>query len=194
MQLVTQRLTLRPWQESDRAPFAAMSVDPDVMRHLTSIPTVDAANAWIDRQIAHEAQHHFCFWAVADRVSGTFLGAVGLLHVSYEAPFTPAVEVGWRFARHAWGHGYATEAALASLRFGFEHAGLTEIVANAGRSNLASHRVMQKLGMTRDPLDDFDHPRLPVGDPLRRQVLYRISHEAWRGQSKTVETSAMPPP
>lgn len=193
MELHTNRLTLRSWRDSDRQPFAAMSVDPDVMRYLTPLPTPGAADAWIDRQRAHEAGHGFGIWAVAARESGVFLGAVGLVHVPYTAPFTPAVEVGWRLARHAWGRGYATEAAGAALQFGFEAAGLSGVVANAGRDHEASQQVMRRLGMTYDPADDFDHPRVPAGDPLRRQVLYRLSREMWLAWSKTAAISVMPP-
>ena len=184
MHLQTTRLILRPWQDADRHPFAAMSADPDVMRHLNKLPTRDAADTWIDWQIAHQAQHGFCFWAVAARPSGTFLGSVGLSGVSYPSPFTPAVQVGWRLARHAWGQGYASEAAEEALRFGFGHLGMAGLVANTVADNAASQRVMRTLGMIHDPADDFDHPRLPADDPLRRQILYRLSRKMWQARSK----------
>ena len=146
------------------------------------MPTQVESDGWIDRQRAHDAQHGFCFWAVELRATRAFIGAVGLVRVGYQAHFTPAVEIGWRVARPAWGQGYAPEAAGAALRFGFETASLAEIVANAALANENSQRVMRKLGMTRDPAGDYDHPRLPVDNPDRRQVLYRLSRQAWLAQ------------
>jgi RimJ/RimL family protein N-acetyltransferase len=177
MRIVSDRLMLRPWQDADRAPFAEMSADPAVMQYLLPLTTRDASDAWIDRQMAHLAAHGFCFWAV--EADGGFVGTVGLGRIGYTAHFTPAVEIGWRIARAFWGLGYAPEAARAALRFGFETAACPEIVANAGFDNDKSQRVMAKLGMSRDPADDFDHPRVPEGDPLRRQVLYRLRRENW---------------
>ena len=173
----TPRLLLRPWQDRDRGPFADMSADPEVMRYLISPASPEAADLWIDRQIAHQTAHGFCFWAVEQRASGAFVGAVGLAHIGYEAHFTPAVELGWRVARRFWGQGYAPEAALASLRFGFAELTLEQIVANTSVENAKSRRVMEKLGMTWNPADDFDHPRMAEETeraPLRRQVLYRL--------------------
>ena len=175
MSIGTDRLILRAWEERDREPFAALSRDPEVMQFLSPLATRPVSDAWIDRQIAHQAEHGFCFWAVEERDSGAFVGAIGLLRVGYEAHFTPAVEVGWRIARAFWGKGYAPEAARAAIDFGFATLGLPEIVANTAVDNDKSRRVMEKLGMRRDPADDFDHPRLVSGDPLRRQVLYRLA-------------------
>ena len=150
------------------------------MEYLLPLATREASDAWIDRQIAHLAQYGFGLWAVEARASGVFVGAVGLLHVTYNAHFTPAIEVGWRIAREFWGRGYAPEAAAAALRFGFEDLHLQEIVANTVIANAKSQRVMLKLGMSRDPDGDFDHPRIPDGHPLHRQVLYRITRQAWQ--------------
>ncbi len=180
MRLTSPRLVLRAWEDADRQPFAEMSSDPDVMKYLLPLPTRQASDAWIDRQMSHLATHGFCFWAVASKPSGEFMGAVGLLRVGYEAHFTPAVEVGWRIARRYWGQGYAPEASHVALRFGFEDQQLPEIIAHAGAGNDASRVVMAKLGMSRDPADDFDHPLVPEGSPLRRQVLYRLSRDTWR--------------
>ncbi|MGJ7489758.1 GNAT family N-acetyltransferase [Variovorax sp. ZT4R33] len=174
----TDRLLLRPWREADRAPFAALSVDPEVMAYLLPLASPEAADGWIDRQQAHLAAHGFCFWAVESRASGEFMGAAGLLRVGYQAAFTPAVEVGWRLARRFWGQGYAPEAARAAIGFGFGRLGLQEIVANTVPGNRNSRRVMEKLGMSTDPADDFDHPLVPPGHALRRQVLYRLRREA----------------
>jgi RimJ/RimL family protein N-acetyltransferase len=179
MQLTTERLILRPFQESDRAPFAAMSVDPAVMQFLRALPTRADSDAWIDRQNAHTAAHGFGFGAVIEKETGAFIGIVGLMHIPYEAPFVPAVEIGWRIIRAGWGRGYAPEAAAATLQFGFETLGLAEIIANTVPSNQNSQRVMVKIGMTRDLAGDYDHPMIAEGDPIRRQVLYRLSRADW---------------
>lgn len=183
--LTTTRLILRPWQDSDHAPFLAMSVDPEVMAHLLPFASPQAITGWINRQQMHLAENGFCFWAIESKESGAFMGAAGLLRISYKAHFTPAVEVGWRLARRFWGQGYAPEAAGAALQFGFEHLGLTEIVANTVPSSHNSRRVMAKLGMSSEPADDFDHPLVPEGNPLRRQMLYRLSRRNWSMQCKS---------
>jgi RimJ/RimL family protein N-acetyltransferase len=179
MEIGTQRLVLRQWRDSDRDPFAAMSTDPAVMQYLRALPTRETCDAWIGFQIAHQARHGFCMWAVELRQSGAFVGAVGLVHVGFAASFTPAVEIGWRLARATWGQGLATEAAREALAFGFAELGFEEIVAYAAPANRASQNVMRKLGMSRDEAHDFDHPRQPEGDPLRRQVLYRLASGQW---------------
>jgi ribosomal-protein-alanine N-acetyltransferase len=182
MQLFTQRLILRSWRDSDRQPFAGMSEDADVMEYLRPLSTRDACNAWIDFQINHQSSHGFCLWALESRASGLFMGAVGLLHVSFAARFTPAVEVGWRLARPFWGQRFAVEAARAALQFGYEEICLTEVVAHASVQNGRSRRMMAKLGMSHDCTDDFDRPRIPESDPLRRHVLYRLTRDAWLSQ------------
>lgn len=180
----TDRLILRPWLDGDEAPFAAMSADAEVMLHLLALASPEAVKGWIERQRTHFAVHGFCLWAVESRASGEFMGAAGLLKVGYDAPFTPAVEVGWRLARRFWGRGYAPEAASAAVGFGFEQVGLREIVANAAPANLKSRRVMEKLGMSHDPADDFDHPLMLADHPLRRQVLYRLPRGRWLARMK----------
>ena len=174
--LRTSRLLLRPWRDEDVAGFAEMSADPAVMEYL--LPLSDrglSVEAWVARARAHWDEHGFGQWVVELLGAASFIGVVGLGVVSYEAPFTPAVEVAWRLARFYWGHGYATEAATAALDYGFNELGLSEIVAVTVPANWRSRRVMERLGMTRVPEDDFDHPRLPEG-PLRRHVLYRLSN------------------
>ena len=183
--LHSSRLTLRSWEDRDRAPFAALSADAVVMQYLSPLPTLDASNAWIDRQRAQFAEHGAGYWAVELRETRQLVGAVGLSRPSYEAHFTPAVGVGWRLARPFWGCGYASEAAEAALRFGFEELGLDEIVAITIPANLRSQQVMQRLGMTYSSDDDFDHPRLPEGDPRRRCVLFRLSRRDW-AQARSV--------
>lgn len=179
MHILSEWIVLRPWEDPDRQPFAEMSADPSVMEYLLPLTPGKATDAWIDRQLAHLATHGYCFWAVEAKEDGAFVGAVGLLRVSYEAHFTPAVEVGWRIARAFWGRGYAPEAAAAAIQFGFETLQLPEVVANTAPNNQKSRRVMAKLGMVHDAAGDFDHPRMPEGHPLRRQVLYRLTRDRW---------------
>lgn len=132
-----------------------------------------ADETWVARARAHWKEHGFGQWVVEIPGAASFIGVVGLGTVSFEAPFTPAVDVAWRLAQFYWGRGYATEAARASLDYGFEKLGLSEIVALTVPANWRSRRVMERLGMTRSPEDDFDHPRVSEG-PLKRHVLYRL--------------------
>ena len=172
--LRTSRLLLRPWRDEDIAAFAEMSADPAVMEYL--LPLSDrglSVDAWVAQKHAHWDEHGFGQWVVELPAEASFIGVVGLETVSYEAHFTPAVEVAWRLARPYWGHGYATEAARAALDYGFDKLRLSEIVAVTVPANQRSRRVMERLGMSRTPGDDFDHPRLPEG-ALRRHVLYRL--------------------
>jgi RimJ/RimL family protein N-acetyltransferase len=174
MTIDTTRLVLRPWTDRDRRPFAEMCDDPAFIEYLMPFASREASNVWIDRQMAHLAAHGFCFWAVEAKENAGFVGTVGLLRIGYEAHFPPAVEIGWRVSRAFWGLGYAPEAAMASIRFGFDTLQLSEIVANTPLGNGKSRRVMSKLGMSHDASDDFGHPLVPKGHPLRRQVLYRL--------------------
>jgi ribosomal-protein-alanine N-acetyltransferase len=172
--LRTSRLLLRPWRDEDIAAFAQMSADPVVMEYL--LPLSDrglSVDVWVAQKHAHWDEHGFGQWVVEIPGIASLIGVVGLETVSYEAHFTPAVEVAWRLARPYWGLGYATEAARAALDYGFGQLGLQEIVAVTVPANQRSRRVMERLGMTRMPEDDFDHPRLPEGR-LKRHVLYRL--------------------
>ena len=171
--LFTERLILRPWRDSDREPFAELNSDPRVMRHFASTLTRAESDALIDRCVAHQAAHGFTFFAVERRDTGEFIGFTGLARPAFEAHFTPCVEIGWRIAFDHWNRGYATEAARECLRFAFDELALPEVVAYTVPDNARSRRVMEKLGMTRNPSDDFDLPRLPEGHPLRGHVLYR---------------------
>jgi ribosomal-protein-alanine N-acetyltransferase len=173
---------LRRWRDEDRAPWAAMNADPEVMRYFPSLLTREQADAMIDKVEELIDEDGFGWWAVAARDTGELLGMTGISPVRFEASFTPAVEVGWRFARSAWGHGYATEAAGAALDFGFDVAGLEEIFAVAVPRNERSLAVMERLGMERVPGADFDHPRVPADSPVRRHVVYRIAAERWRAR------------
>jgi RimJ/RimL family protein N-acetyltransferase len=180
--LTTRRLVLRPWADADREPYARMCADPDVMEHFPSTLTTTQSNEMVDSMVASWAARGFGLWACQRQDSGEFIGYVGLSSPRYEAHFTPCVEVGWRLARQQWGHGFAPEAAAAALDWGFGQLDLPDdrIVSFTTTRNLNSQRVMQKLGMTHDPDDDFDHPLLPDW-PDRRHVLYQITRDQWRG-------------
>jgi RimJ/RimL family protein N-acetyltransferase len=179
--ITTERLLLRRWREADREPFAAMNADPEVMRYFPSPLSTDESDRLIDRIEARFETVGIGQWAVERHEDGTLLGFTGLAPATFEAAFTPAIEVGWRFRRSAWGNGYATEAGRAALRFGFEHHRLPEILSWTSALNLPSIAVMQRLGMCSEPADDFDHPLISVGHPLRRHVLYRIDRVVWSG-------------
>ncbi len=175
----TARLVIRPWRDEDLAPFAAMNADPEVMRFFPSVLSREESDAVAARVRGAMAERGFGLWAVEVPDERRFIGFVGLMVPRFEAHFTPAVEIGWRIARAYWNRGYATEAAAEALRIGFEEVGLEEIVSMTVEANRPSWRVMQKLGMTRDPNDDFDNPNIPEGHPLRRHILYRLRRDAW---------------
>ncbi|MGA2474790.1 MAG: GNAT family N-acetyltransferase [Acidimicrobiales bacterium] len=171
----TSRLILRPFTEVDRGPFAELNAHPLVVESLGSSPTRVESDAFVDRIGAEMVREGWGLWAVEVAGGAPFAGIVGLHRVNAALPCAPAVEVGWRLHPDHWGHGYATEAALASLRFGFDEAGLAEIVAFTATPNTRSQAVMARIGMVRDPGADFDHPRVPEGSPLRRHVFYRAT-------------------
>jgi RimJ/RimL family protein N-acetyltransferase len=171
--LRTDRLLLRPWREADLEPFAALNADPVVMEHFPKPLDRSESDAMVARVRAHFERHGFGFWAVEVPGLADIVGLVGLAIPAFEAHFTPCVEIGWRLAREHWGKGYASEAARACLRYGFEELGLDEIVAFTAQGNVRSRAVMERIGMTRRPEDDFDHPSLAEGHPLRRHMLYR---------------------
>jgi RimJ/RimL family protein N-acetyltransferase len=172
--LRTSRLLLRRWRDDDRDPFAALNADAVVMEHFSAPLRGAESEAFVDRIERGFDERGWGLWAVEVPGTAPFIGFVGLNPVTFEAPFTPAVEVGWRLAREHWGHGYATEAARAALEFGFETLALDEIVSFTTQGNTRSRRVMERLGMRYDPADDFDHPNVQRADPLRLHVLYRL--------------------
>jgi RimJ/RimL family protein N-acetyltransferase len=171
--LSTSRLVLRPWRDEDDEPFAAMNADPKVMEFFPKRLDRAESNAVAARIRDHFARHGFGLWAVEVPGLAPFAGFVGLSVPTFEAPFTPCVEVGWRLAAEHWGCGYATEGALAAFDYGFHELGLAEIVSFTVPANRRSIGVMERIGMVRNPDDDFDHPSLLQGHPLRRHVLYR---------------------
>ena len=173
-ELRTERLLLRQWRDEDLAPFAALNADAEVMEHFPAPLTRAESDAFAASCRNRIAERGWGLWAVEVVGDGGFVGFVGLNEPRFDAHFTPAVEIGWRLARHAWGHGYAIEAARAVLAYSFDELALDEVVSFTSTTNVRSQRVMERLGMTHDPADDFDHPR--VDDTrLRRHVLYRLS-------------------
>ena len=177
--LTTPRLVLRPFTDADRAPFAALNTHPLVVESLGSAPTRAESDALLARFSAELEREGWGLWAVEVAGGTTSAGMVGLHRVRPQLPCAPAEEVEGRLDPHFWGRGYATEAAGASLRFGFEEAGLTEIVAFTTTLNTRSQAVMTRIGMRHDPEKDFDHPLVPYGSPLRRHVLYRLTKDEW---------------
>jgi ribosomal-protein-alanine N-acetyltransferase len=171
--LQTERLILRDWRDSDYEPFAQLNADPEVMRYFPAPLSRQESDRLVEGMIEHHRTHGFGLWAVEEQNSGSFMGFVGLNIPTFAAHFTPTVEVGWRLATPFWGKGYATEAAREALRYGFEELQLLEIVSFTATINQRSIAVMKRLGMTHDPAEDFDHPRVPTGHPLQRHVLYR---------------------
>lgn len=178
-ELHTPRLILRHWRDEDLASFAALNADPEVMRFFPACLDTQQSDALVERVRQHLAVHGFGWWVLQQRETGAFIGAAGLLHVGFNAPFVPAVEIGWRLARQHWRQGYAREAASAALASGFEHLKLEEIVSFTVVDNLPSQGVMQAIGMRRDRAGDFEHPALAEGHPLRRHVLYRLARREW---------------
>ena len=169
----TERLVLRQWRESDLEPFARLNADPEVMRYFPAPLSREQSDAMVDRLSGHIEAEGWGMWALERRDTGEFIGFTGLGVPRQVLPFQPCVEVGWRLAATAWGHGFATEAAREALRVGFDELGLTEIVSFTAVPNMRSRAVMERLGMVRDAAEDFDHPAVDVGHPVRRHVLYR---------------------
>ena len=169
-----ERVLMREWVPNDLEPFAALNADPRVMEHYPSLLTRAESDAFVRERIVPQfAERGFGLWAVEVPEVAPFVGYVGLLVHTFEAEFTPCVEIGWRLAFPYWGNGYATEAARVAIAFGFEERGLDEIVSFTVPANRRSVAVMERLGMSY--VGEFDHPKLPVGHRLRRHVLYHLS-------------------
>jgi ribosomal-protein-alanine N-acetyltransferase len=178
-ELRTSRLLLRRWRPTDRAPFAELNADPVVMEHFPHVLTRAESDAFVDRIEAGLEERGYGLWAVEVPGVAAFIGFVGLNPAIFEAHFTPALEVGWRIDQPYWGAGYATEGGRAALAFAFEELGEQEVVSFTSVGHTRSRAVMERLGMTRDPADDFEHPNVPEGHPIRPHVLYRIDRTAW---------------
>ena len=189
--LRSSRVRLRQWMPADRAPFAALNADPEVMQHFPAPLARAESDALAERIEALIARQGWGFWAaefVEDRGSeggapGTFMGFVGLHRPTAALPFAPCVEIGWRLARPFWGRGLATEAARLALRAGFDALGCHDIVAFTAQRNHRSRAVMERLGMRESPAEAFEHPSVPEGHAVRPHVLYRLARAAWKGQA-----------
>lgn len=177
--LQTRRLLLRQWRPDDLAPLLALSTDPEVMRHFPAPSSAAEVSALVDRHREALSAGRPALRPVQRRRDDRFLGFAGLAVPAFEASFTPCVEIGWRLERAAWGYGYATEAATAVLDHGFGDLGLDEVVSFTAVDNERSRAVMGRLGMRHDPAEDFDHPGLPLGHPLRRHLLCRLTANEW---------------
>ncbi|CAN2532940.1 Acetyltransferase [Methylocapsa aurea] len=177
--LFTKRLRLRGWRDSDLEPFAELNADPRVMQFYPRTLDRARSNASADRIRAKLNVRGFGLWAVEAPDVAPFLGYVGLAEPAFCSHFTPCVEIGWRLAYPYWGQGYATEAATAALDHAFHALSLSEVVSFTALGNRRSRRVMQRLGMSYSASDDFEHPDIPVGHPLRPHVLYRLGRSGW---------------
>ncbi len=172
--LETKRLILRTFEEQDLDVMAAIDQDPKVCAFLPGVATRRTTHALIQRIIQHYQERGFSLYAVLLKGTMEMIGFLGLMTPSFEAYFTPAVEIGWRLSSKYWNHGYATEGAEAVLQYAFNTLNLPEVVSFTTINNLASRRVMEKIGLKHDPKDDFDHPKLEPSSPLKRHVLYRL--------------------
>jgi RimJ/RimL family protein N-acetyltransferase len=184
--LSSSRIRLRRWRDADRDAFAALNSDARVMEFFPRLLTRAQSDAMIDYVEGHFGRHDFGLWAVEVPGVAPFIGFAGLLVPRFTAHFTPCVEVGWRLAFAYWGRGYATEAARLALGYGFGTLGLSGVVSYTTVANRRSRAVMERLGMRRDPAEDFEHPELPEGDPLRRHVLYRLGTESFSASGSRI--------
>lgn len=175
MILETERLILRPWRDADRAPYIGFCADPVVRRFYPSVLSPDETNEMIDRMIAGYERDGFGFLVAERKSDGAVIGDVGLSPIPFPLRGDPRIEIGWLLGQDFWGQGYAPEAAHACLAHAWDALGADEIVAFTAIPNLPSQRVMEKIGMTRDPEGDFEHPKVPQDSPLRPHVLYRMN-------------------
>ncbi len=171
----TGRLLLRRWKPADREPFARLNADPRVMEFMPACLSRAESDLFADRIEDHFHRHGFGLYAVELRAGPSFIGFAGFQIPRLEAHFTPCVEIGWRLSAENWGQGLATEAGRSLVQFAFDSLALDALVSFTVPANHRSRRVMEKIGMTRNAREDFDHPALATGHPLRRHVLYRIS-------------------
>jgi RimJ/RimL family protein N-acetyltransferase len=179
----TARLILRDWRDADLEPWIAMNCDPRVTEFFAKSYTRELSESAAATMREQLNRNGHGWWAVEVRGGPSFAGVIALQEVPFQAPFTPANEIGWRFAFDNWGRGYATEGARAALDFAFNELSWREVVAFTAATNVRSQRVMERLGMTHQPIDDFDHPKIEPGHPLRRHVLYRIRRPNWPERS-----------
>ena len=180
----TNRLILRTWNANDLQPMLAINQDPKVMEYFPSIQDLEMTKNFIDKVTAHFENHGYSLYATVRKDTNEFIGFIGLLITDFESHFTPATEIGWRLSSNHWGHGLATEGAKAVLDYAFRELNIPEIVSFTAAGNSKSIRVMQKIGLQHNERGDFDHPKLDDTSPLKRHVLYRLSHEKYtQGES-----------
>jgi RimJ/RimL family protein N-acetyltransferase len=194
--ITTDRLLLRHWKNSDREPFSVLNADPNVMEFMPGTLSRDQSDALFDRIQSHFQSHGFGLFAAELRPEHAFIGYIGLAVPRFQSHFTPCVEIGWRLSAAYWNRSLATEGARAVLRYTFETLALEEIVSFTVPANVRSRRVMEKIGLIYSPSDDFDHPLLSEGHPLRRHVLYRLTRSAWTARLAPADPknpSAAPP-
>lgn len=176
----TSRLILRDWREEDIPQFARMNADPVVMEFFEKTFSLEETRQSVHRMRECAKNYGYTFWAAEQKNDGKFVGCIGIFMSTYESPFTPGVEIGWRLDKPYWGQGYATEGARKALEVGFEKFGLQEICAITVPANERSRRVMEKLGMVHDPSENFKHPKIPPEHPFSVHVLYRLARQNWK--------------
>jgi ribosomal-protein-alanine N-acetyltransferase len=176
--LETERLLLRRWKDSDREPFAKMNANPRVMEFFAGCLTREESDQFIDRAESDIENYGFGLFAAELKETSAFIGFIGLHTTTFQAHFTPAVEIGWRIDEPYWRKGLATEGSRGVIEYAFKRLRLDALVSFTAPDNQSSRRLMERLGMTHNPADDFNHPRLPEGHRLRRQVLYRLKNPA----------------
>lgn len=169
----SERLAFRSWTLKDKLEFRKMSSDPEVMEYFTHILTPEESDRLFDKITGDMTEKGYGLWAVETKENREFIGFIGFNTADFEAAFTPCEEIAWRLKKEAWGKGYATEGAERCLKFGFEQIGLSEIYSFTSRKNKRSENVMKKIGLTK--IGEFDHHEVPVGNPLRRHILYRMT-------------------
>ena len=175
LNLETERLLLRPWEDSDFEVYHAMNRDPVVREFYLGLQSLEKSRDFMRRATEQDSRYGYFFQPVFEKKSGDFVGHLGLAKIEFEAPFTGGTEIGWMLKRQFWGRGYAVEMAQALLGHAFGELQLPEVLAFTVATNTRSRRVMEKLGMQHDPEGGFDHPSVPEGHVFRPQVLYRIS-------------------
>lgn len=193
VEIRTARTLLRQWKDSDADAWAAMNADPAVRRHFPKVNARADSQGEMDRIRAGIAQRGWGMWALEIPGVLPFAGFVGLSAPGFPAPWQPAVEIGWRLPVEAWGKGYATEAAEASLYFAFEHLRLPQVIALSVVTNKPSHAVMERLGMVPWPGMEFDHPRVPPDWALKRHLVHRIAQSAWQSRRAKQESELKTP-
>jgi len=175
----TERLIVRNWRAADLPAFYELTSAPELLTYIGPPKSRQEADAIFELVTREIAERGYGFAAVEPKAGGGCAGFVGIRDVAFEAPFTPAIEIGWRLVARHWGRGFAREAARGWLTEAFARFGLDEVVAFTVPANRRSQRVMRAIGMRRDPAGDFDHPALAVGHPLRRHILFRIKRGGW---------------